>query len=477
MEYFIGVDIGTTSVKTIAFSSAGKVLHEQTILYPIVHPFPDWSEQNPQQISEAVFKTVENLLQLTSPSLPKAIGFSSAMHSLIAVDIHGQALSPCLIWADNRAASVAAKIHQQNIAKKIYHITGVPVHAMSPFCKLLWMREHQPELYLTAHKFIGIKEFIFYQLFGVFSVDLSIAAATGLMNEAEKKWDLWILQQLDLSPEKFSNITDTSQIFYEPINFPSLKNVAFVIGGSDGAMANFGASDEKGTLIITVGTSSAARVVTSKPHFDPLMRTFCYRQSEEKWLIGGASNNGAVILQWLHEKYLCSSEPLESFLNKAKNVSPGADGLVFLPYLLGERAPIWNEDAKGVLFGLTINHNQEQMIRASMEAVIYCLYSISQPLFEKTNIDKIYATGGFARNELWLQILADIFNMPVLVSETIENSAWGAAKTAMYALDLKENTKQEINKKYVPVHEVHLEYAVLFKKFQHLYAILKEEFK
>jgi gluconokinase len=476
MEYFIGVDIGTTSVKTIAFSSSGKVLYKQTISYPILHPFPDWSEQNPEQIAEAVFNTVENMLQLTSPFLPKSIGFSSAMHSLIAVDTRGQALSPCLIWADNRAAFVAEKIHNQNIAKKIYHLTGVPVHAMSPFCKLLWMREHQPELYKTAHKFIGIKEFIFYKLFGVFNIDLSIAAATGLMNEAEKKWDPWILEQLDLSPEKLSSINATEQIYYEPAIFPSLKNVAFVIGGSDGAMANFGASDEKGILVITVGTSSAARIVTSKPHFDPLMRTFCYRQGEQKWLVGGASNNGAVILQWLHEKYFSTTEPFEVFLNTAKNVTPGAGGLIFLPYLLGERAPIWNAAAKGVLFGMTINHNREHMIRASMEAVIYCLYSISQPLFEKTSIDKIYATGGFARNELWLQMLADIFNMPVMVSETIENSAWGAAKTAMYALGLKNYSSQEINNKFMPVHDVHLVYAALFKKFQHLYTILKEEF-
>lgn len=477
MEYFLGVDIGTTSVKTIAFSSAGKALYEQSISYPTVHPFPDRSEQNPEQIAEAVFKTVENMLQLTSPSIPLSIGFSSAMHSLIAVDSKGKALSPCLIWADNRAASVAENIHKQNIAGKIYQLTGVPVHAMSPFCKLLWIREQEPELYQSAHKFIGIKEFIFFKLFQTFCVDMSIAAATGLMNEAEKEWDPWMLELLELPDEKLSEITDTQHVFYSPEKFPSLKNVAFVIGGSDGAMANLGASDEAGTLVVTVGTSSAARIVTSRPHFDPLMRTFCYRQADEKWLIGGASNNGAVVLQWLHEKYFNSVEKFESFLDKAKAVAPGAGGLIFLPYLLGERAPRWNAKAKAVLFGLTIEHGQEEMVRASMEAVIYCLYSISQPLFEKTNIKKIYATGGFARNELWLQILADIFNLPVVVGETIENSAWGAAKSAMMALSLNGNTVQKIEKSFTPDHASHLVYALLFKKFQHLYTVLKEEFE
>ena len=141
-------------------------------------------------------------------------------------------------------------------------------------------------------------------------------------------------------------------------------------------------------------------------------------------------------MQWLQEDFFHSKENVPDFLNHAASVKPGANGLIFLPYLLGERAPIWNADARGILFGLHINHCQADMIRASMEGVIYCLFGISQPLLEKADIRKIFATGGFARNGLWLQILSDVFNLPVSVCETIENSAWGAAKFGMMVMGI-----------------------------------------
>jgi len=137
MEYFLGIDIGTTSVKAIAFAKDGKTLCESSISYPIKHPFPDWSEQDPEEITNAVFKTVENILQDLSPHIPRLCCFSSAMHSLIAVDKNGSAISPSIIWADNRANEMAARIHRDKQANRFYELTGLPVHAMSPFCKLL----------------------------------------------------------------------------------------------------------------------------------------------------------------------------------------------------------------------------------------------------------------------------------------------------------------------------------------------------
>ena len=176
------------------------------------------------------------------------------------------------------------------------------------------------------------------------------------------------------------------------------------------------------------------------------------------WL-GGASNNGGIVLQWLQEEFFRSKENVPDFLNQAVSVEPGSGGLIFLPYLLGERAPVWNANAKGILFGLQINHDQAAMVRASLEGVIYCLYAISQPLFEHAEIRKIYATGGFARNELWLQILADVFNLPVLVCETTENSAWGAAKFGMQALGIPVSHETRITQKINPDISAHLVYA------------------
>jgi gluconokinase len=475
MEYFLGIDIGTTSVKSIAFSGEGNALYEQSIAYPVRHPFPEWSEQDPEEISRAVFTTVENILHHFSPAVPVLCGFSSAMHSLIAVDQGGEAISPCMIWADNRAAEVATRLHTEHRAQEFYARTGLPVHAMSPFCKLLWIKENQPAIFEKAFKFIGIKEFIFYKLFGTYAIDASMAAATGLMNLHTVRWDPWILEQTGLSADRLSEIVETDHVFSSPRLWPALENVPFVIGGSDGAMANLGASDEPGTLVITVGTSSAARLIADKPSLDPDMRTFCYYQKEDAWLLGGASNNGANVLQWLQETFFQSENNMAVFLEQAAGVLPGAEGLIFLPYLLGERAPVWNADAKGVIFGLRVTHGKAAMIRASMEAVIYCLYAISQPLFEKAEIHRVFATGGFARSEIWLQILADVFSLPVQVGSTIENSAWGAAKNGMLALRIPVPAHAQVTKTYSPDSSAQAVYVKSFQKFQRIYALLKTE--
>ena len=194
----------------------------------------------------------------------------------------------------------------------------------------------------------------FFKLFGIYVVDVSIAAATGLMNgETRQLGSLDTGTNRDLE-DRLSEITEIGKIFYSPNIFPSLKNTPFVIGGSDGAMANIGSTDETGSLVITVGTSSAARLIVNKRQIDPQMRTFCYYISENKWLVGGASNNGGIVLQWLQENFFNSKEDVSVFLNQALSAEPGAGGLIFLPYLMGERAPIWDAEARGVLFGLRI---------------------------------------------------------------------------------------------------------------------------
>ncbi len=476
MEYFLGIDIGTTSVKSIAFSKEGKSLYESSISYPIHHPFPDWSEQDPEEIVRALVKTVENILQELHPRLPVLLSFCSAMHSLIAVDKKGMAISPSIIWADNRAAAISSRIHEANGAKVLYEHTGLPVHAMSPFCKLLWLKENQKELFERAYKFIGIKEYVFYKMFGVYAIDVSVASATGLLNAGTLQWDPWILEQVGMSADKLSDVVPVDKIFYTPEIFPALQKVPFVVGGSDGAMANIGSSEEPGSLVITVGTSSAARVILSKPYIDPGMRTFCYYINHNQWLLGGASNNGGIVLQWLQENIFQSEKTVTDFLNQASAVKPGSEGLIFLPYLLGERAPIWNADAKGVLFGVQINHSQASIVRASLEGIIYCIYGISQAIMEQSEIRNIYATGGFARNELGLQIMADVFNLPVLVCETVENSAWGAVKCGMRALGIQSSDGTAISKRYFPDAGIHSVYSKSFLKFQRLYELLKDEF-
>ncbi|HEY2649582.1 MAG TPA: FGGY family carbohydrate kinase, partial [Puia sp.] len=233
-------------MKSIAFSKEGKSLYESSVSYAINHPLPEWSEQDPEEIVRAVIKTVENILQKFHPEIPVLCSFCSAMHSLIAVDKSGMAISPSIIWADNRAAGIASEIIRTNRAKQFYEHTGLPVHAMSPFCKLLWLKENQKDLFERAHKFLGIKEYVFYKLFGVYVIDVSVASATGLLNAVTLQWDPWILGQVGIAKDKFSDVVQVNKIFYSSGIFPTLEKVPFVVGGSDGAMANIGSTSEPG---------------------------------------------------------------------------------------------------------------------------------------------------------------------------------------------------------------------------------------
>ena len=185
MNYYIGIDIGTTSTKAVAFSVNGEVLAKEAIGYAIQHPQPDCSEQDPDEIFEAVINSISKITTTLYNHTPVLVSFSAAMHSILAVDRTGKPLTPCIIWADNRAGDIAEQLRKSSLGNDFYHATGVPVHAMSPLCKLLWMKENNEPVFRQAHKFIGIKEYIFFRLFGKYLVDTAIASATGLLNDGE----------------------------------------------------------------------------------------------------------------------------------------------------------------------------------------------------------------------------------------------------------------------------------------------------
>ncbi len=454
MQYYLGLDIGTTSVKAVAFDAAGKVILKHSVTNRTIQPKENYSEQDPEEVYAAVIFCIDTTIaQLKSK--PQFISFSAAMHSLIAVDKNGNALTNCILWSDNRAAEIAGALHVKGFAKNIYQLSGVPVHAMSPFCKIIWVKENEPEIFIRTDKFIGIKEFIFYKLFQEFIVDSSIASATGLMNIHTGDWDEEILLLTKIDPSKLSKIV--------PVQYTTVRNdIKYMIGASDGALANLAmnAVDEK-VLAITIGTSAAARITTQQPGVDEEMRLFCYHLKEKYFIKGGASNNGAIVLDWLKEKILQTNETIEELLQKASTVPAGSDGLIFLPYILGERAPLWNSNAKAELIGLTVHHSKEYIIRAAIEGVIFNLLLIGNMLNQKNTISEIHAGGGFAESPFWIQMLADIFNLPVKIFDTNENSALGAI---MLGIEIK--TEPIII--YLPNTINHALYAKQFERFSQL---------
>ena len=484
MTYYIGIDIGTTSTKAVAFSENGDVIARETIGYAILHPQANFSEQHPDEILEAVVESIGKITAALGGNSPVFISFSAAMHSLLAVDEHVQALTNCIIWADNRAAEIGDDLRLSSQGLAFYHDTGVPVHAMSPFCKLIWYKENMPAVFKAAHKFIGIKEYIFKKLFGKYLVDTAIASATGLLNIHTLQWDEAILQYTGVRKAQLSEVVNATHKEYllpdSPYFIdPRLQHIiqsAFIIGGSDGGLANLGSGAvTKHSMAISIGTSSAVRMVTAEVYTDNYMRTFCYHMANHLYIIGGASNNGAVVLQWLKDSLLQTTDTHEQLFEQAASIAPGCNGLLFVPYILGERAPVWNAHAKGVFFGLDITHTKAHMIRAVIEGVIYSVYSIGKVLMEKRTVTEIHATGGFTQSPFWLQMLCDMFNCTVMVSGAVETSAFGAVKMGMQAMGSNNQWLPKTTETYEPDGLLHQIYLRQFEKMERIYEVLKTE--
>lgn len=479
MNYYLGIDIGTTSVKAVAFSEQGQVIENFSFSYAIHHPHPNWSEQDPNEIFEAVIKGINKVVQTLANDAPMFVSFSAAMHSVIAADDKGNLLTQCIIWADNRADEIADTFRNSDKGQAFYDVSGVPIHAMSPFCKLLWFREHEPEIFNAAFKFIGIKEYIFYKLFGNYFVDTSIASATGLLNLKALQWDEEILNFTGVAASRLSQVVSSKHVLHYNGEYPGLslpQNIPFVIGASDGALANLGTgATGSNAMAITIGTSGAARVIISAPETDKFMRIFCYHLKDNLFIAGGATNNGAVVLQWLKETLLQTNDNYEQLYEQAQTIEAGCEGLLFLPYILGERAPVWNSNAKGVYFGLTIEHTKAHLIRAAMEGVIFSLYSIGKILTENKEITEIHASGGFTKSSLWLQILADVFNIKVLVPPAVESTAFGAVILGAEALSFKTDFHNQTSAAYIPIQKHNQVYTKCFEKFERLYDLLKSE--
>nr|WP_295971253.1 gluconokinase [uncultured Bacillus sp.] len=451
-SYYLGVDIGTTSTKAVLFDHKGSVISVHHKEYPLYSPFPSIAEQDPEEIFHAVKEAIQIAIQKgkVSPSAIELVSFSSAMHSIIAMDHKGKPLTRCITWADSRATDWAEKIKNELNGLEIYKRTGTPIHPMSPLAKIAWLRTDHPEIFSQTEKFIGIKEYIFYKFFNRYVVDHSIASATGLFNLKQLTWDREALKIAGITEENLAELVPTTYCLKGikdeyAAELGILTDTPFIIGASDGVLSNLGVNAiDPGVVAITIGTSGAIRTVTDKPVTDPKGRIFCYALTDKHWVVGGPVNNGGMTLRWVRDE-LASSEvetakrlgidPYEVLTKIASRISAGSDGLLFHPYLAGERAPLWNANARGSFFGLGLHHKKEHMIRAVLEGVIFNLYTVMLALQELIGVPtKIQATGGFARSELWRQMMADIFNQEVVVPESFESSCLGAIVLGMYAL-------------------------------------------
>ena len=499
MDYWIGIDIGTTSTKAIAVSSKGEIKGIASREYPLLSSQPRSAEQDPEVIFSAVLHSVQDVIQRANLSRQEiaAIGIGSAMHSLIVMGADHRPLSRSMTWADSRSVDQVEQLKRSEIGARIYQNTGTPLHPMSPLTKLRWLRECHSTLFCNGFKFISIKEYVLYQLFEQYVVDYSIASATGLLNLKSLTWDEDAMDFAQVRVNQLSELVPTTHVlrgmkseYAEIMGVDS--RVPVVVGASDGVLANLGVGAVGANqLAVTIGTSSAVRKFVSQPITDAQGRTFCYASIDQHWIIGGASNSGGIVLRWFRDRFgqpeieQAKREQLDAYdllIQLAETVPAGADGLLFLPFLSGERAPYWNADARGVFFGASLQHERSHFVRAVLEGILFAAYSITQVLSDLTaTSETILASGGFARSRVWCQMMADLFGIQVLVPEIYEASGFGAAVLAMYAMQEIRQLEDvqamiQIRDRHAPDLTLSEQYRTLFDRYQRLYYQLAPEF-
>jgi gluconokinase len=445
----LGLDIGTTSAKAVAFDPSGATHGNAKRDYPLHEPEHGHAEQDPERVLDAAEEVLRGAAAAAREHGAEVAGvaISTAMHALVGVDGDGRPLTRVLTWADTRAADEAERLRSEH--PELHDRTGTPLHPMAPLPKLVWMRAHEPETFAAVRRWGGLKELVVARLTGEWAVDHSVASGTGLLNLEHLEWDAEALELAGVDADHLARLVPTTEALRlgadgaRRTGLP--EGTPVVAGGADGPLANLGVGAVRpGVAACSIGTSGALRLVVERPAVDPGRCVFCYALVPERWVVGGAINNGGVVLQWAGEALApdlgSGSESAEALLDLAAHAPPGSDGLLMLPYLLSERAPQWSPLPRGAYVGLTRYHRREHLVRAGLEGVCHQLALVLASMRDAGNeVREIRATGGFARSSLWRQILADALGVEIGFPAGHEGSAFGAALLGMQALGLVES--------------------------------------
>ena len=485
-QYVMGVDIGTGSAKAVALNTDGKAIAASQIYYKTNSPQPGYSEQDPELIWQAFTKCIKETI-LKTRQVPFAVSLSSAMHSLLVMNNKNIPITPLITWEDTRSEKIAEDLRNSSKAENIYRSTGTPLHSMSPLCKIKWLKENEKAIFKSAFKFLSIKEFIWFRLFNTYEIDYSIASATGLFNIEKRQWNKPSLQFCGIAPSQLSKPVATDLIrnninksIAASLNIPADTN--FCIGASDGCLANLGSNAIKpGIAALTIGTSGAVRIAGIRPVVNYDAMIFNYVLDDKTFISGGPINNGGNVMRWLFKTFFKNDAPSENdYQNVFKTIEAipaGCEGLLFLPYIYGERAPIWDEKASGVFLGIKSFHTNAHFLRAALEGICFSLKNILETIeISTTLITQLNVSGGFVHSKTWMQILADVTGKKLCLVQTEDASSIGAALLGMKALKIISDyysLNQSVDITIRPGRKNVVAYKKYYTIYKNLYPALK----
>ena len=441
----IGLDVGTTAAKASAFAIGGGWRASAGNEYPLQQPRPGWEVQEPELMWRALREGIAEIADAIGPAAVVGIGVSTAMHGLIGLDAERRPITPLLTWADSRAAAHAVRLRDDELGGRLHRASGTPIHSMSHLTKLIWFAEEDPQTAAAVHWWVGLKDYILLQLTGQLVTEVSNASGTGLLDLATRDWNPEALEVAGVRREQLPPVlptTDSLPVLPELASELGLpEGVRVVFGAGDGPLGNLGVGAlEPGVVGLSVGTSGAVRMVTDRPYVDEAGKLFCYNLADDAWVIGGAISNGGIVVRWGGDVFgvdfavAAEGHPDALLLDLAADVPIGAEGLVALPFLMAERAPLWNPTIPGAFLGVRRSHGREHFVRATVEGVALMLSTIVDELDRVTPVQQIRATGGVFRSTLWRDILAAALGKPLVVTDGAEGTALGAAALALYGL-------------------------------------------
>ena len=503
MDYLIGFDIGTTSTRCILVDQAGKLIASTTKEYPMDTPKPGWAEQHPDSWWEASMDTVRTVLKESKviPSKIAAIGLSGQMHGSVFLDKAGKVIRPALLWCDQRTNSQCQTIYdifggQEQFIKLSYNkaLTGFTAP------KILWLREIEEDNYKKTSRILLPKDYIRYKLSGTYATEVSDASGTILMDIKERTWSEEIIKGLDIDknllPPVYESAKVSSYVSKEAAALTGLIQGTPIVGGAgDQAGGAVGSGIvREGIISDYLGTSGVIFAHSDRPVYDPKGRlhSFCHAV-EGAWHLMGVTLAAAGSYKWYYDNFGVSKEIIDKYkdlsgyelLNKqAETAPPGSNGLIFLPYLSGERTPYADSYARGVFFGISYLHRQDHFARSVMEGISYSQYDCLN-LMRQLGIssDKLVLFGGGAKSVLWRQIIADIFDTRIVTLNVEEGPSYGAAILAGVGVKIYKNVKEATDSiikevsQTSPNPEDMKRYARYYTVYKSLYNSLKGDFE
>jgi xylulokinase len=490
MAFFMGIDVSTTGVKALLIDSAGTVIGTANTEQPLFTPYPLWSEQAPSDWWQGAISSIQQVLAQTGVDGQQvaAVGLTGQMHGLTLLDAQGQVLRPAILWNDQRTGAQCDEIRARIGRSRLIEITGNDALTGFTAPKILWVRQFEPDVYARIRHILLPKDYVRYCLTGNFAVDRADGAGTILFDIRTRDWSPEVLAALEIPlewlPKTYEGSAVTGVISAEAARQTGLKaGIPVAGGGGDQAAQAVGVGAiEPGIIALTLGTSGVVFATTDGPFIEPegRLHAFCH-SVPNRWHLMGVMLSAAGSLRWYRDTF-AAGQDYDSLLAPAANIPAGCEGLLFLPYLTGERTPYPDPLARGAFVGLTIRHGMGHLSRAVLEGVAFGLRDSFELIKSAglSQIRQVRVSGGGARSPLWRQILADVFNSELVTVNTTEGAAYGAALLAGVAAgywpDVETACKAgiQITGSTLPTAAGVMAYEPIYQQYRQLYPALKE---